>query len=85
MLAEKLNVSPHYIYEIERGSKTMSLQILTKLSITLNISTDYILFGKTSAESPVISDELSHIIDTLPVKNRNTVAYILSSIIPHLR
>ena len=27
-LAEKLDVSPHYIYEIERGSKTMSLKML---------------------------------------------------------
>ena len=26
--AEKLEVSPHYIYEIERGSKAMSLKML---------------------------------------------------------
>lgn len=33
-LAELIDVSPHYIYEIERGSKAMSIQTLEKLSIT---------------------------------------------------
>lgn len=44
-LAEQVNITTHYIYEIERGSKTMSITILAAISSTLNISTDYILFG----------------------------------------
>ena len=45
-LAEKVDVSSHYIYEIEKGLKTMSLPLLMELSNELGISTDYLLFGK---------------------------------------
>lgn len=43
-LAEEINVTPHYIYEIERGLKTMSLETLINLSKALDVTTDYILF-----------------------------------------
>ena len=44
-LAEMIDVSPHYIYEIERGSKTMSLYTLYDLATTLDVSTDYLIYG----------------------------------------
>ncbi|MGN0651136.1 MAG: helix-turn-helix domain-containing protein [Oscillospiraceae bacterium] len=44
-LAELVNVSPHYIYEIERGMKAMSLETLASISASLELSADYILFG----------------------------------------
>ena len=48
-LAEIVNVTPHYIYEIERGMKAMSLETLANISSALELSSDYILFGKYSA------------------------------------
>ena len=45
-LAEIVNVTPHYIYEIERGMKAMSLETLANISSALELSSDYILFGK---------------------------------------
>ena len=47
-LAERIDVSSHYIYEIEKGLKNMSLNTLIDLSTVLNVSTDYLLFGTTS-------------------------------------
>ena len=45
--SEIVNLSPFYIGQIERGDRNMSLETLVKVSKTLNLSTDYILQGKT--------------------------------------
>lgn len=57
-LAEMVFVSPHYIYEIERGTKSMSLETLINLSKALQLSTDYILFGDCSGETLPLSEQL---------------------------
>lgn len=58
-LAEQVNVSPHYIYEIERGMKAMSLETLINLSEALKLPTDYILFGEKDSERCGLYDKLS--------------------------
>lgn len=50
-LAEMIFVSPHYIYEIERGLKTMSLETLVNITDILELSADMILFGKSDEKS----------------------------------
>lgn len=54
-----INVSPHYIYEIERGTKTMSLETFVTLSEALNLSADYILFGNKKDDTVSLSEQLS--------------------------
>lgn len=44
-LAELVDITPRFCYDIELGLKNMSLNTLCKLSNSLHISTDYILFG----------------------------------------
>lgn len=83
-LAERINVSPHYIYEIERGSKTMSLPVLILLSQVLHVSTDYLLFGQQQ-EASLPADELVLLIDRLSVDQRKAVTKMLSTIIPYLK
>lgn len=58
-LAEMINVSPHYIYEIERGIKSMSLETFVTLSEALNLSTDYILFGNKKDDTVSLTEQLS--------------------------
>ena len=83
-LAEQIEVSPHYVYEIERGNKTMSLNILIRIANTLSVSTDYILFGQQiNLSAP--SDRLTIILDSLSPKERDNIANILSAIIPYLK
>lgn len=83
-LAELVDVSPHYIYEIERGNKTMSLNILIRIARALSVSTDYILFGQQiNLSAP--SDRLTLILDSLSPKERENIANILSAIIPYLK
>ncbi|MBP1534372.1 MAG: helix-turn-helix transcriptional regulator [Ruminiclostridium sp.] len=57
VLAELIGVSPHYIYEIERGMKAMSIETLANISKALSISTDYILFG-SEKPTPSIYEQL---------------------------
>ena len=65
-LAECLDVSSHYIYELERGVKTMSLYTLNDLSTCLEVSSDYLLYGKDNTDSnPIPEDALSVMIKDL--------------------
>lgn len=46
-LAECLDVSSHYIYELERGVKTMSLYTLNDLSTCLEVSVTICSMART--------------------------------------
>lgn len=89
-LAELINVSPHYIYELEKGLKTMSLSTLVDISTALNISTDYLLFGtqpvSTSSTAEIIpSDKLNSILQNLSPQKRDDIANILSVLLQYLK
>ncbi len=74
-LAEQVNVTTHYIYEIERGSKTMSITILAAISSALNISADYILFGHDDCNER--NNELISQINRLSTSQKNKISEIL--------
>lgn len=87
-LAELIDVSPHYIYEIERGSKAMSIQTLEKLSIALHQSIDFLFWGDSipylNGNHPC-EDRLSILTSKLPQEKREALADILAVLIPHLK
>ena len=85
--AEIIDVSPHYIYEIERGSKTMSIYTLDSVARNLGVSIDYLIYGILPC-SPVqqnVPDKLSLLVETIPTKKRNSVAAIIKSILPYVK
>lgn len=89
-LAELINVSPHYIYEIEKGMKTMSLPTLVDIASALELSTDYLLFGTQSAsitmsEKKCSFDRLNQLLQNLSPQQRDNVADILEAVLPHLK
>lgn len=45
-LAEKINISAKFLYEIEMGKKGFSARTLYKISRALSVSSDYIMLGK---------------------------------------
>ncbi len=63
-LAEMADITPRFCYDLELGLKNMSVNTLCKLSNSLNIPVDYILFGP----SPEINslESLIGIIRTCP-------------------
>ena len=84
-LAERLDVSPHYVYELERGVKTMSLYTLNDLSRCLEVSSDYLLYGKPNTyHNELPEDALSVMIRDLPMQQRNRLADLLKVMLPYL-
>lgn len=87
-LAELIDVSPHYIYEIERGSKAMSIQTLEKLSIALHQSIDFLFWGDSR---PYLTNNLPHedrlsvLTNKLPQESREALADALATLIPYLK
>ncbi len=87
-LAELINVSPHYIYEIEKGLKKMSLETFISVTCALNISADYILFGSANSADnnrDLSSDHLDILISSLNQNQRKAIANILCTLIPFLK
>lgn len=87
--AELIGVSPHYVYEIERGMKTMSIYTLMNIITNLNVSADYILFGDdapctifTRKNTP---DSLDILTNSLPITQRENVAEIISFLLPYIK
>ena len=84
-LAELIDVSPHYIYEIEKGLKCMSLPTLIDISTALNISTDYLLFGHTLSSPQDTNDYLKSVLDDIPPQKRNNIAEVLKLLLPYIK
>ncbi len=55
-VAEKVGITLRFYQMLERGEKSVSLDTLIRLSKTLTISTDYLLFGDFSGnlEGPLV-------------------------------
>jgi transcriptional regulator with XRE-family HTH domain len=62
--AEKANISPQFLAEIENGKKGMSVDTLYKICKNLSMSADYILFGLLSNNA--LSDSAKNVIGNLP-------------------
>ena len=73
-LAEMMNVSIQMVSNLERGNKAIRIDNLINLSQILDISTDYILTGKATADD---MDALTARIAQLPAKDRNMVEMLV--------
>lgn len=62
--AEKLDISPRFITDIELGKKGMSLDTLIKICETLSVSADYLIWGKGECDSNAISEMTAFLDDS---------------------
>lgn len=46
VFAEKVDISPKFLYEIETGRKGFSADVLCRISKALSVSCDYIMLGE---------------------------------------
>lgn len=89
-LAEMINVSPHYIYEIERGIKAMSLETLINITQALKMSADYVIFGIMQNMGSYITDasdsgSLSDRLSTLDEGQRQRAESAFCALLPYLK
>ena len=73
-LAEMMNVSIQMVSNLERGNKAIRIDNLVNLSQILDISTDYILTGKTTADD---NEVLTARIAQLTPKDRKMVEIMI--------
>lgn len=84
-LAEAVDISPHYLYEIERGSKLVSLPILADIALTLQTSMDYLVFGDTANHLDYFyTDELQELLIDMNISQRNNLCKMLKALKPFL-
>jgi len=62
--AEKANISPQFLAEIENGKKGMSVDTLYKICSNFSLSADYLLFGLLSNDT--LSDSAKNAIGNMP-------------------
>ena len=72
-VAEKIGISLRFYQMIERGEKSVSLDTLIRLSRTLTISIDYLLFGTVAS----LEDPVTEIINSLSPRQREDAVKIL--------
>ena len=58
-LAEKIEVSPQYISDLERGVVGVALPTLKKLCCALGVASDQILFGTQAQDRGIILSNVS--------------------------
>lgn len=86
-LSEIINVSPHYIYEIERGLKQMSLETFISVTCALNASADYLLFGTSHCDSSDLGydEQLDNMIRSLSPHKKESITKIIHTLLPLLK
>ena len=75
-LAKKLDITPRFCYDLELGLKGMSVSTLSKLSESLNITSDYLLFGEDREEQG-LAEGIS-LLKSCPVQKRSYLNRIIS-------
>lgn len=75
-LAEKIDISTNFMSLIENG-KNMSVETLTKISIVLGVSVDYLLSDIVEISNDTIT---SQIVQSLSPLNDNEKLYFLNMI-----
>lgn len=86
-MAEKINISPYFLGQLERGERKMSITTLIKISRCLRISIDYLIFGhgdKSTCETSQATKDLGTLIDRLNPSEQRILRDILQLVLPHL-
>ena len=74
-LAERLAVSVNFYKDIELGRAGMSLKTVAKISSALNITTDFIIFGKEETED----NPVYYVLKTLSVEEQDDIMELVKA------
>lgn len=75
-LAEKINISAKFLYEIEMGKKGFSAKTLYKISKALSVSSDYIMLGEEPDDPG--KEKIIHILEKLELEQTGRIRDILN-------
>ena len=74
--SEKIDISPKFLYEVERGLKGFSVQILFRMTQELSVSCDYIISGNDWIG---YGEELQEALALIPDSKRKDLADLIVS------
>jgi len=83
-LSEKVDITPFYMGEIERGVKTPSLDVFVKIVQVLDVPSDYLLRGQVETASVYVDSDISKKISHLTAKQKLAVEAIIDAYIKFL-
>lgn len=73
-LSRMADISPKFLYEIEKGSKKFSAETLYRLTEALNTNADYLLFGEYKGPC---EEEVFHILSRYSPEQRQKLLRLL--------
>ena len=83
-LAEKADISPVYLGEVERGQKVMGIDKFINIVKALGVSSDYVLCNELPTGEPYVFDEITEKLKKLDPKQRKTAIDILDGYLKNL-
>jgi len=81
-LAELMDISPSFLASVERGEKSLSIEKLYKASITLGVSTDYLIMDNFPINSR--DESLNLLLSDLNDKEYASMYDIIKTVKKHL-
>ena len=78
-MAEMVEISPKFLYEIESGKKGFSSDVLCKIARTLTVSCDYIMYGEE--HSLRNGEKIYYILNQLETEQAIKIQFILKMLI----
>lgn len=83
-LAEKADMSPVYLGEVERGKKVIGIDKFINIIKALGVSADYVLCNELPTGEPYVFDELTEKLSKLNPKQRKIIAEIIDTYIKNI-
>jgi len=97
-LAEIIGLSDYYIGQLERGERQMSLPVLVKVTSSLHISLDYLIWGKITHDVYYVHDarntydisngskdkEINELLNKCTLKELKLITKLIKTILPYI-
>ena len=80
-LAERVNISPHYLSALERGVYNIKLDLLVDILNTLNCSADEVFQDVVNSSSKVKASQLSDKLKALPLTEQRKILEVVDTMI----
>ena len=76
-LAERVNISPHYLSALERGVYNIKLDLLVDILNILNCSADEVFQDVVSSSSKIKASQLSEKLKALPLHEQRKILEVV--------
>lgn len=80
-LAERVNISPHYLSALERGVYNIKLDLLVDILNILNCSADEVFQDVVDSSSKIKASQLSEKLKGLPLREQRKILEVIEIMI----